>query len=136
RSVVGWVERSETHHSHYPNGGVRVAQPTLRSGRACDSVPLEIDPAQLLAEARAGVDRAAEIVLAEDVGVDRPARGDRGVARVAAHQRQLAEEIAGAEPRDLVPGALDLDLALRDQEQFLTDLALANDHSAWHVLAA
>src|SRR5260370_3675343 len=93
---------------------------------------LEIDAAQLFAEAGAGVDRAAEIVLAEDVGVDRTGRRHSGVARVAAHQRQLAEKIAGAEPRDLVAGALDLDLALGDQEQLFADVALANDGLARH----
>ena len=64
-------------------------------------MPQEIHPAQLVAEAVALVHRGAEIVFAEHIGFERVGRDHGGVARVAAQQRQLAEEIAGAEPRDL-----------------------------------
>src|ERR1700733_12601127 len=93
-------------------------------------MPLKIDPPQLLAEAGALLHGGAEFILAENVGVERGGRHDRGVARLAADQRQFAEELGRAEPRYLMAPALDLDLALRDQKQLAAHVALADDDIA------
>src|SRR5881409_1284045 len=106
------------------------AKPQRRS-----SVPQEIDPAQLVAEIGAGFDRRAEIVFAEDVGFKRIGRDDGGVARLAAEQRRLAKEIAGAKPGDLVAGALDPDLAVRDQIKLVPGLAFLDHRLARQVVA-
>src|SRR6266851_7181876 len=97
-------------------------------------MPHEVDPAQLLAEAGARLDRVTEIAFAEDISLERIGGGHRRVARRAAHQSQLAEEVAGAEPGDFAAGALHADRSLGNQEQLVADLALPNDDFARHVM--
>jgi hypothetical protein len=57
-------------------------------------VAQEIDAVKLVAEALAGGERGLEIGLAEYISVDRVLGDHGGVARLAADQRNLAEEIA------------------------------------------
>src|SRR5947199_6931430 len=64
------------------------------------SMAHEIDAIELVAEALAGGERGLEIALAEHIGVDLALRDDGGVARLAADQRNLAEEITGAHACD------------------------------------
>src|SRR5215469_2042231 len=92
-------------------------------------------PAQLLAETLAVLHRLVELILVDDIGVDRLGGDDGGVARLAGKQRGLAEEFRRAEPRHLVVLAQDRDLALRDQEQLIAGLALPDDHLARLVMA-
>ena len=73
----------------------------------------EIDAMELVAEASAGGERSLEIGLAEHIGVDFAFGDDGGVARLAADQRNLAEEIARPQPRHLVVGT---DHRLADRE--------------------
>src|SRR5439155_27101553 len=108
------------------------ANPARRE-RASGSMPHEVDPAELLAEAGARFDRGTKISFAQDIGLELIGGDYAGVARGAAHQRQFAEEVAGAEPGDLAARALDPDRAVGHQEQLVAHLALANDDFAWHV---
>ena len=59
------------------------------------SVPQEVDAAELVAEAFAGVDRVVEILLAEDIGLERARCHDGGIARLTGQQSQFAEKVAG-----------------------------------------
>ena len=52
---------------------------------------------------------------------------DAGVARRLVEQRELPEEAAGSEPGDLAAAAQDVDLALRDEEELVADVALVDD---------
>ena len=58
----------------HPHPAAAAAAATLSrgAGEGRSSMALEVDAAQLFAKALAGFDRAAKIVLAEDVGIDRP----------------------------------------------------------------
>src|SRR5690242_11593663 len=86
----------------------RRGAPAFRSeAPARRSVPQKVDAAQLVAEARAGIDRGVELLLAQHISLDRRGGDHAGVARLAAHQRQFAEKLAGAEPGDLAVAALD-----------------------------
>src|SRR5882724_4259566 len=87
----------------------------------------EINAVELVPEGLAGGERGLEILLSEHIGVDLPYGHDCGVARLAADQRHLAEEIAGREARNRVVGAVYLDLAFGHQEELLTGLALADN---------
>src|SRR5437870_1586867 len=87
----------------------------------------EINAVELVAEGLAGGERGLEIILSQHIGVDLLDGHDCGVARLAADQRYLAEEIAGPETRDLPVGAVYLDLTFGHQEELLTGLALADN---------
>src|SRR5271155_5980933 len=95
----------------------------------------EIDAMELVAEASAGGERGLEIGLAERIGVDFAFGDDGGVARLAADQRNLAEEIARPQPRHLVIGTDHLDLAIRDHEKLFSRLPLSNDRLAGSEMA-
>ena len=56
----------------------------------------EIDPVELVAEALAGGERGLKIGFAEHISLDLAEGDDSGVARLAADQRDLAEESAAA----------------------------------------
>src|SRR5215471_15082956 len=95
----------------------------------------EIDAIELVAEALAGRERGLEVGLAEHVSVHFGLGNDRGVARLAADQRDLAEEIPRPEPRYFVIGADYFDLAVRDKEELFSGLPLADDRLSRGVVA-
>src|SRR5215471_10307113 len=94
----------------------------------------KIDAVELVAKALAGGERSFEISLAEHIGVDLAFGDNSGVARLAADQRDLAEEIARPQARDLVIGADHLDLSVGNQEEFLPGIALADDRLAHGIM--
>src|SRR6185436_20764933 len=94
----------------------------------------EIDAVELVAEALAGGEGGLKIVLSQDVSVDTVDRHHGGIARLAADQRDLAEEIAETKPCNLAVGAVHLDLAIGYEEELRAGLALANDCLAGGVV--
>src|SRR6516165_10540929 len=99
------------------------------------SMAQEVDPVELIAETDARLDRGAEVRLAEHISIE-PIFGHHGrVARLTGDQRPLAEEIAGAQVRDIVTFAHDLDGAVRNQKELFTRLALTHDDVAGNELA-
>src|SRR5438270_13437827 len=95
----------------------------------------EIYAMELVAEAAAGGQRGLEIGLAEHIGIDFALGDDGSIARLAADQRNLAEEIARPQPRHLVIGTDHVDLAVRDHEKLIPRLPLANDGLAGSEMA-
>src|SRR5690242_10079012 len=98
--------------------------------RLPQSMAHEIYAMQLVAEAAAGGQRCLEIGLAEHIGIDFALGDDGGIARLAADQRNLAEEIARPQPRHLVIGTDHLDLSIRDHEELLPRFPFTNDRLA------
>src|SRR5438034_10983962 len=107
----------------------------LKSIRARHSMAHEVDAVELVAEALAGGERGLEIGLAQYIGVDLALGDDGGVARLAADQRNLAKKVARPHARNLAVGADHLDLTVRDQEELLSELTLANDRLAGGEMA-
>ena len=106
-----------------------VAWPVLGDGAFGPSslLPHEIDAVKLVTEALAGGERGLEIGLAEHISVDRVSGDDGSVARFAADQRYLAEEIARPQKRYLLISADHFDLTIGYQKELLSEIALADD---------
>src|SRR5262249_57367237 len=85
-------------------------------------------------EALGGEGGGLEIGLAEHIGVDRVLGDHGGVARLAADQRNLPEEVARPQTRNLAISADDFDLAVGNQEELLSGIALADDRLAGGVV--
>ncbi len=76
------------------------------------------------------LDHAPERLAGEDEEPKRRRRGHRRRARDVLDQRDLAEEVAVLERRDVAPVLRHLGLALDDHEELLSGLALAAEHPA------
>src|SRR5215472_12726244 len=98
-------------------------------------MPHKVDAIELVAEALARRECGLEIGLAEHVSIHLTLGDDGGIARFAADQRNLAEEIPRPEPRDFVVGPDHLDLAVRNKEELFPGLPLADDRLARGVVA-
>ncbi len=77
---------------------------------------------------------ALEVPRREGEAAGRLIGDDLGIARHLVEDREFAEEVARAEPRDGLPALDDLHAPLDDDEEPGADLAVAHDHGAGPVL--
>src|SRR5437660_1035311 len=73
-------------------------------------------------DSRGVVEQRAECRSGEDEELGRAPGRHRGGARAAGHERDLAEEVAGAEPVHELAAALDVGDAVREDEELLASL--------------
>ena len=97
-------------------------------------VAQEVDAVELVSEALAGGERGLEIAFAEHISVRRLWGNDSGIARLAADERNLAKEIARPQTRNLAISANDFDLAIENQEELVSGIALADDRFSGGVV--
>src|SRR6185312_5705421 len=86
------------------------------------------------------IEGGAEIAAAEHVGLEVLERADGGIANAAAHERDLAEEIAGREEGGLALGLARVrniggGAACADEEELVAGVALAHDDFTLRVAA-